>query len=357
MNLRKKSKKLLIHSDPLMKKIIFGFLAIWWMLASCDRAAEKNQARDAGDTIKSRISQLTEKIREDASNAELYNTRAQYYIFDKQLDLALRDVNKAISIDSRKGEYYITLSDTYLVMGQPDNSRDALLRARELEPGNTKALLKLAKLYLIVKDYKDCYATVNELLTLDHNNAQAHYTRAIGLLEQGDTNRAVGDLLKAADKNQEFYEAYIELGELFSIRKDKVAETYLRNALNLRPDSKEALYMLGMFYQETGQYEKAVSIYTNLARIDTSFRDAPYNIGYIYLVYLKDFKRSIRFFDEALKKDPMYYQAYYNRGYAYELSGNYAHAREDYKQALKILVNYDKAVEGLNRLDKLEIRK
>lgn len=340
-----------------MKKILFGFLAIWWMLASCDRATEKNPASDTADTVKTRISQLTEKIRENTSDAELYNKRAQYYIFDKQFDLALRDVNKAISIDPRKCEYYITLSDTYLVMGQPDNSRDALIRARELDHENTTALLKLAKLYLIVKDYKTCYTTVDELLSLDHNNAQAHYTRAIGLLEQGDTNHAVGDLLKAVDKNQEFYEAYVELGELFSIRKDRIAETYLKNALNLRPDSKETLYMLGMLYQETGQYEKAISTYTNLARIDTSFRDAPYNIGYICLVYLKDFKRSIRFFDEALKKDPEYYQAYYNRGYAHELAGDYALARADYKQSLKILVNYDKAVEGLNRLDKLELRK
>ena len=340
-----------------MKKILFGFLTFWVLFSSCNRTPDKTPALTAGDTIKQRIAQYTKAIGDDASNADLYNKRAQYYIFDKQLDLALRDVNKAISIAPGKSEYYLTLSDTYLVMGQPDNSRDALLKAKELDPDNSQALLKLAKLYLIVKDYKNCYATVNELLSVDHNNAQAHYTRAIGLLEQGDTNRAVGDLLKAVDKNQEFYEAYVELGELFSIRKDRIAETYLKNALNLKPDSKEALYMLGMLYQETSQYDRAILTYTQLARVDTLFRDAPYNIGYIYLVYLKDFKKSIQFFDEALKKDPEYYQAYYNRGYAHELLGDYSKAREDYKNSLKIMVNYDKAVAGLNRLDNLEFRR
>ena len=59
----------------------------------------------------------------------------------------------------------------------------------------------------------------------------------------------------------------------------------------------------------------------------------------------------MKFFDESIKKDPEYFEAYYNRGYAYELSGDYRKAYEDYQKSLKIKVNYDKAIEGLNRLD------
>jgi len=211
--------------------------------------------------------------------------------------------------------------------------------------------LKLAKLYLIIKDYKNCYATVKQLLVVDNGNASAHYTRAIGLLEQGDTIRAVDDLKQAVDKNQDYYEAYVQLGELYAVKKDPMAELYLQNALNLRPASREALYMLGLHYQETGKYEKALATYERLAKADTAFRDASYNAGYIYLVYLKDFKKAIAYFSEAIHKDPEYFEAFFNRGYAYELSGNYQKAYEDYQKSLKIKVNYDKAVEGLNRLD------
>jgi len=149
----------------------------------------------------------------------------------------------------------------------------------------------------------------------------------------------------------------LQLGDLYAIKKDPLAEAYLKNALKIRPKSIEALYMLGMYYQENSEYAKAIEVYQNLAQIDSSFREAPYNIGYIYMVYLKDFKQAISYFTESLKKDPEYHQAYFNRGYAYELSGDYKMATEDYQRSLKIKVNYDKAIEGLNRIDKLKIKK
>jgi len=58
--------------------------------------------------------------------------------------------------------------------------------------------------------------------------------------------------------------------------------------------------MLGMFYQETSQYENAIKTYTTLSKIDTTFRNAPYNMGYIYLVYIKDFKKKLWFISRKL---------------------------------------------------------
>jgi len=309
------------------------------------------------DTTRLRLEILNKQIGSDLSNPELYNKRAKCYLLDHQFDNALKDVNKAISLDGGKSAYFVTLSDIYLLMGKPEESRDALLKAVSKNSGDTDALLKLAKLYLIIKDYKNCYATVTQLLTIDDGNAGAYFTRAIGLLEQGDTVRAVTDLKKAVDKNQEYYEAYVQLGELYSLRKDPVAELYFKNALNLRPTSREALYMLGLYYQETGNYSGAIETYRFLASVDTAFREPSYNTGYIYLVYLKDFSKAAQFFSESIKKDPAYYEAYFNRGYAYELAGDYKKAREDYERSLKIHVNYDKAIEGLNRLDKIRVNK
>jgi len=333
--------------------LLFCFLA----LSACRSGGERKGQKQDSDTTRMRLEMLNQQIEDDEGNPELYDRRAKSLLADRQFDKALKDVNKAISLDAKKADYYITLSDIYLLMGQPQNSREALIKAIGINPKDKGALLKLAKLYLIVKDYPNCYATVTQLLEIDNANASAYYTRAIGLLEQGDTIRAVDDLRQAVDKNQEFYEAYIQLGELYSIKRDPLAALYLQNALNIRPQSKEALYMLGLFYQENGQFEKAIATYHNLAKADTAFREVPYNIGYIHLVYLKDFHLAITYFTESLKKDPGYYQAYYNRGYAYELSGDYKKALEDYQRSLKIKVNYDKAIEGLNRLDKLRVRK
>ena len=342
-----------------MKYSIYSLLLFLLALSACHNRSNDTAARNmkGADSTLVRIEALSQQIDHDLTNPDLYNQRARCWYLDHQFDKALKDVNKAITLDGKNCAFYITLSDIYLLMGKPDGSRDALTKAISINPGDKEALLKLAKIYLIVKDYKNCYAITKQLIAIDNANAAAYFTRAIALLEQGDTIHAVGELMQAVDKNQQYYEAYVQLGELYAIKKDPMAVLYLKNALNIRPHSREATYMLGMFYQENGHYPEAVAAYQQLARFDTTFRDAPYNIGYIYLVYLKDFKKAVPFFSEALKKDPAYYQAFYNRGYAYELAGDYKKAYDDYQAALKIEVNYDKAIEGLNRLDKHMVRK
>lgn len=340
-----------------MHQKFFLILSFSLILAIGCNSPSSRQEISGNDSLTLKLETLNKNLSDDPSNPDLYNARAACYLATHQYDKALQDVNKAISLNNRNTAYYITLSDIYLLMGQPQNSRDALLTAIRINSGDKDALLRLAKLYLIMKDYKNCYEMVRQALLIDNTLAPAYFTRAIGMLEQGDTNRAVTDLMQAVDKNQNYYEAYVQLGDLFAMKKDPLAEAYLKNALKLRPDSREALYMLGMFYQETAHYEKAIETYQTLIRTDPSFREAPYNIGYIYLVYLKDFAKAIPFFTASLERDPQFYQALFNRGYAYELSGDYKNAADDYQRSLKIKVNYDKAVEGLNRLDKKQIRK
>jgi tetratricopeptide (TPR) repeat protein len=339
-----------------MMRNTIGFLIILTLFfGACGTGTNSRENGSAADSTGLRLQELTNKIEADPENDELLHQRARFYLSRNDFDKALKDMHKAISLDGKKSAYYVTLSDIYLFTGRPDNCKESLLKAIAINTSDVDARLKLAKLYLIMKDYPACFGEVKQLLAIDQGNSGAYFTRAIALLEKGDTIPAVADLKKAVDNNQEYYEAYIQLGELYALKKDGLAELYFKNALNLRPLSREALYMLGLFYQETGKYDQAIAVFQNLTKVDTAFREAPYNIGYINLVYLKNFDKAVFFFTEALKRDPAYYKALYNRGYAYELSGNYPKAREDYQKTLKIEINYEKAIEGLNRLDKIRI--
>ncbi len=328
------------------------------LLTSCGEK-KKNTANTVppADSLKSAILGLDKQISGDVSNADLYHSRARLYLLDHQFDPALRDINKAISLSPKTPSFYITLSDIFLLMGRPDNCRDALLKAVELDPGNNEAILKLAKLNLIIKDYKMTFEYVRKALDIDKTNPRAYFIRAIALLESHDTVRAVADLQTAVDQDQGYYDAYIQLGKVFSLRNNILAVDYLKNALRLKPESKEALYMLGMFYQENEQYEKATDTYMQLEKADSAFKEAPYNIGYINLVYLKDFSKAVTWFSKALGCDPGYIEAYYNRGLAYEYMGEFEKSYKDYKRTLELHVNYQKAIDGLNRLDKKMGRK
>ncbi|MCX6243922.1 MAG: tetratricopeptide repeat protein [Bacteroidetes bacterium] len=325
--------------------------AVFFSSCGGEKKAEE-KTKTGQDTLTLLIRELDQKIADHPSDPDLYQQRSKYLLIDHQEQKAFNDITKAISLAPNKPALYIVLSDVYLGMGKPDNCNEALLKAISFDPKNMAALVRLAKLSLIIKDYKSTFEYIKKALEIEPDNPQVYFTRALALLEKGDTVKAVEDLKRTVDAAPEFYDAYIELGELYSMRKDPIGADYLRSALRLRPDSKEALYMLGMFYQETGVYEKAIATYEALAKIDTTFRDAPYNVGYIYLVYLGDYKKAADFFTESLKRDPGYVEALYNRGYAYELSGDFDKAYTDYKHVLTLKTNYEKAITGLNRIDK-----
>jgi len=339
------------------KFLTIGFSICLLFLFSCNQGGRNQTDRVSGpDSLKNVLQALNADIDKNPSNPGLFHTRSLFFLHENHFDNALKDINKAISLDPGNANYYITLSDIYLIQGQTTNCNEALVKAISVDQKNNDAVVKMAKLYLIIKDYPRMFDYVKRALALNAVNPKAYYFRSIALLEKGDTSLAVNDLMKAVDQDQQFYEAYIQLGELFSIRKNPMAADYLKNALALQPQSREALYMLGMFYQETQQYDKAIAAYQRLQKTDTSFRNAPYNIGYINLVYLKNFPLAIRYFTEAIRKDPAYFEAYFNRGFAEELMGDYQKSYEDYKKTLKIKINFEKAIEGLNRLDKLNIK-
>jgi tetratricopeptide (TPR) repeat protein len=337
-----------------MRNIALLTLSVFMVFTlGCHRTAENKSKPGGADSLRIVLGELNKKIEGKANDADLYHQRAEIYIALREINQALNDINKAIQLIPGKPGYYNTLSDVYLLMGQPLNCEESLQKALSVDPNNVAASLKLANLYLIIKDYQKTYQYVKQVLTLDKTNAPAHFTRAMALLEDGDTARAIGDLMDAVRLNQAYFEAYMQLAELYSVRKDPITAAWLNNALKIRPGNTAALYMLGMYYQESGQYPKAIGTYEILGKTDTTFKDAPYNIGYINLVYLQDYQTAVIYFTKAVARDPQYAEAWYNRGLSYEQLGNYQKAYDDYQKTLKLKVNYEKAVAGLNRLDKL----
>lgn len=335
-------------------KLTFWLLTIILALSACqgppkDKTLKVNPKAD----LNAEITGLSNKILSDSLNATLYNQRAQLYIKAEKLNNALSDVNKAMILDAKMPAAYITLSDIYLLQGKPSNALDALRKSISIDVKCTEAYVKLAKLYLIMKDYPKTSENINKALNLEPKNSEAYFLKGFVLEENGDTNKAIESYQQAVALNQNYYEAYIQLGSLYATRKSTLAAGYFNSAINIRPESKEALYILGMFYQENDQPEQAMGIYKRMISLDSTDKIAYYNSGYVNLVYLKKFKEGVELFSKAIQLDPSYTNAYFNRGYCYELLGESSKAHADYEKVLKISPNDSKSINGLNRLDKL----
>jgi len=330
-------------------------LALLLLLAYSCKNEPQNAKKDSQKKVESvdalsAFDSLNKQIQENPSDPLLYNKRANFFLIAGENNKALADINKAIQLDTLNANIWVTLSDIYFEMERFVDSREILLKAINLEPDNTSALLKLARLYFIYKEYKTAMGYINKALEIDPNLEDAYFIKGMAYAEGGDTNRAVFNYQKAVDVDPEFYDAWIELGNIKAAQGDKLAEQYYKNAWNLDTNNTHAQYILALYYQESGQLEQAINNYNFLLKKEEN-KNALFNLGYINLVYLEDYKQAIIYFQKVLNIDENYNAALFNLAYALELSGDREDAKIKYKELLRKVPNHEQALERLNMLE------
>jgi tetratricopeptide (TPR) repeat protein len=340
-----------------------GFIH-WWVLfilsgilvAACQQAAEKKNIEQQGSAPEqnAEVDVLNKAVLSDSLNPEPYYRRSLYYLKQEDINKALADINIALQLNDKKSDYFVALSDIYLAMGKVPNCLEALKRAEELDPASKYAMVKLANVHLILRDYQRVFEYTGKALDFDRISPEAYFIRGYAYMELGDTSLAIKSFQAAADQDQNYYAAYIELGSLYMALKNPLANGYFQTATRIEPERGEAFYLLGMAYQEQENIPKAVETYEKLLAVSPSFKEAYFNLGFINMVYIKDFEKAKDYFSQAISYDPKYVDAFFNRGYSYELMGDFASARKDYHKALEITPNYERSIIGLNRLDSLE---
>jgi tetratricopeptide (TPR) repeat protein len=338
-----------------MRSFLF-FLLITTILSipfiAC-KQSEPGKNDSANDSIPRELADMNAAIEKEPENAALYTQRSEYYVRRELFNNALSDINKAIELDPEYVKAYTGLSAIYLLMGKPQESLDALNQVLKFDDKNADVYLKKAKLYLIMKDYENCAASIQKTLEVDPEQADAYFLKGMALMENEKMELAIASFERAVSIEQDHFDALMQLGYIWEKKDQKMSIEYFRSASKSNAKDTEALYNLGLLYQENNQPEKAIQAYETIIKLDPAHKHAFYNIGYVNLVILNNYPKGAEYFSKAIALDPNYTDAWYNRGYCYELLKDYDKARSDYRQVLKIKVNDPKAVEGMNRIDKL----
>lgn len=332
---------------------VFFVIAVVWLISCNTNYVSQTEISQAKDTALS-IDGITEMIRKDPDNSELFNKRAEIYFALGDVKNAVTDAENALRIDSLKPEYYFSLAEYSIFAAKSEIARDALLRCIRIFPENAEAHLKLAEVYLYVREYQKSMEMLKIAENIDKQIGYTYFIKSIIYKELGDTSRAIENLLITVEKEPDFYNAYMMLGLIHASMKDSLAKSFYESAISIAPMSVEAHYGLAMYYQESGKYQEAIEIYGKISVIDSLYPYSYFNTGYIQLEYLNEYDKAVLSFSKAIDFFPEYFEAIYNRGRAYELLNKYDLARNDFNKALEIKPNYELSIDGLNRLDALK---
>lgn len=311
--------------------ILFTFTFSFFTLISCG-----DKKDDKAISKKDELALLDAKIRKEPKNADLYYARSKVLLEKGKLKESLMDIQTAISFDNKNSKYLIQKADVLFASGETTLSFSSLQEAIKIDPKSSEAYLKTAEIALLLKDYDKTMFNVNEALKIDKISPNAYYLRGWVLKEKGDTINAVRSYKKAIELKPDYEQPFEELGLLYALKGDRLAIDYLTSTININPKNINAMYALALFYQEHGMMQKSLDTYHNILTINPNHADALHNVGYINLVYKKSYQDAVDLFTKAIATDTTFYQAYFNRGVAYEKLNQREEANTDFKKVLQI---------------------
>lgn len=336
-----------------MNRLSFFLIPFALYLISCGDPIETAPIKNTTQELTNpSLDSLNHLILNDVNNIDLYLKRSDLYFSNNQYDAAFKDLRKAKRIDS-------TNANIYLRAGKIMYNNQSFAEAKQnfetcLEyDGNQKyCRLENAKMELLLENYSNALMEINKALKVDKYFSEAYFLKGRYYELKGDTTNAVSSYSTAIENDPNYFDAFLQIAVLYTAINSDLAIEYYNSALEIKPKSVEALQNLGLFYQNSGQFEKAIANYNKAELIMPDNAIVNYNKGYIYLVFKNEMDSAIHEFSQATYKFPNYYQAYYNLGLAFERKGNLHKALNNFDNSLKIKPDYTPAAISKGRVAK-----
>jgi len=258
-----------MKTETIFQSLLIVLLAT--MIACGDSSKQSSNENTNSLTGNPDIDGLTSEIAKDPDDPALYATRGKLFYEKEGYDEAIRDLTRAIEIDSTRPEYYHLLADAHLDYFKSRPALDIMKDAAERFPNNIPTLLKLSEYQLILKQYEESMRTVDKILRQDPQNGEAYFMFGMNFEEQGDTIRAINSYQKAVEFDAEITDGWINLGQLYAERGDPLAEQYFENAVNVDPQNIIALHAQADYFSSQGQLQQAVDTYRKIVSLDPQY--------------------------------------------------------------------------------------
>lgn len=297
------------------------------------------------------IDHLSVELQNNPQNDSLWSARAAAYSQAEDYDNAVKDVLRALSLDSINIKYQHQLANAFLDGNKSYEAIRTMEHAAAMYPERTPTLLKLAECYLIVQQYEPALKAIHTVNVVDPKNDEGYFMMGRVLLEMNEKERAMKAFQTCVANNAENPDAWVYLGQLYDEKKNPLALQCFDNALRFDSLNTDILYNKAMHHQQYHEDEKAKVLYRKIIGLDRKYADAFFNMGVLLLEKKDSLQKAFNNFDMLVKTDPIYIKGYYFRGMCYERLNKISEAKQDYQQALNLMPDYNDAKIALNRLN------
>lgn len=259
---------------------------------------------------------------------------------------AVEIANKALVLDKKNADTYVTLGDIYLAENNGGLAVNNYENATSFAPANPKAYARIGKVFSQSRNFSVAQENFNKAIEKDANYAPAY--------------RDLGELYyraKKYDKAKETYKKYLELSEtntatltryayMLFLAKDYTEATNVITQISVLDSSNIILKrLLGYSYYEQNKPKEGLkSLQLFFQQADPS-RLLPSDYEYLGKLYAKNGKDSLAIenLKIAMAQDTTKPELYYDLGDTYYRAKKYDKAAEAYQNKINKAKNYTAA--------------
>ncbi|MBI4551254.1 MAG: tetratricopeptide repeat protein [Candidatus Latescibacteria bacterium] len=301
----------------------------------------------------------------DPNNAELLYklgwTQSQAGVADTVM--AVKNLQKALSIDSTSVRPYIQLAAVFFQQGRYEETLPYLQKAIALQPDDANQYELLGRCYIRRGLYADAVTAVRQSLdpvvVKNPKLSGVYFTLGVELYnlqrerdaKERRYDEAIAFLQRKVEIDTLSIPAYLNLGLCAMLKKDfPLAISTFQKAIQIKPENIQSRTFLASTYLQMNKMVEAKKEYEEILKIDAEHPDALTGLGNILLVE-KRYTEGVVLLQRSIKARPGHMFTHLLLAQGYANSGQLDKAREEFREVLKLDPNNVDAKRGLQQLN------
>ncbi len=292
---------------------------------------------------------LTDSIEKSPENDDLYFRRAVLLNTNNLPEPALADFKKAWSLN-KKEQYAFGISNI-LLEKKPDSAALFLLDATKELPQSLLLRLSLARAYDAQNKTDEALKVADEILQINPQQVDVLVLKSDLLHKKNDLNGAITLLERAYELTPFDVELNYNLAYKYAESKNPkvIALTDSLAKMDSLGVHGEPYYYKGIYFSNVGDKAKAISLFDEAIKHDYYFKNAYIEKGRV-LFEQKKYEQAYAVFNLVMSISPSFADAYYWMGRCQEATGNTAEAKLNYQRAYGLDKTFTEAKEAADKI-------
>ena len=246
------------------------------------------------------IASLKQLLGKNPSLVDAQLLLATAYRLDRNLPDALAAYRQLITIDPKNLTGHLFSGIILMQQGKTTEARTALTVASELAPEDLAIVEQLVTIDIFEKKYAESLERVNRLIARSPNQGRLQVLLARVHASQSNFAAAETDLRKAIELQPDSLDPYFALVQLLvSTNQGQKAFEDLRRAAEKNPKDIRPPMMLAALHEQQKDFAAAQKNYEKVLEIDPKVAAAANNLAYIYSEYANDQDKALELAQRA----------------------------------------------------------